>query len=112
MIGLLLLILIAAYASWYAWLYLVSPASDQDRIRADQAGTGCEVIKIERTGAQRDRAGLTWVAGWPTYFTGGRWFRIYEVTIARPDGLSESYPVGIEARLLGLPELKRIDWRA
>ncbi len=112
MIGLLLLVVIASFAGWFAWLYFVSPGSDQERIKADQGGTGTQVLTVKRTGTQHVRAELTWVGGHATPRTGGSWFRIYEVTVKQADGDLETYSVGVEARLFGLPELKRIDLRA
>ena len=112
MIGLLLLMLLTVGGSWFAWLYFVSPESDQDRIKSDQGGTDAQVVKIERIGTQHDRAELTWVGDRLTPLNGGRWFRLYKVTITRLNGILETYCVGVEARLFGFRELKRIDWRS
>jgi len=112
MMGLILLVVIALGGGWFAWLYFVSPASDQDRIKADQGGTDARLLDIKRVGTRHDRAETTWMAGYATPRTGGKWFRIYEVTVARPGGDLETYTVGVEATLLGLPDLKRFDLRA
>jgi hypothetical protein len=110
MLLLILCLLIAAVVAWSAWVFLVSPASDQVRIKEDQGGTDARVIQIERIGTRRDRPEVTLVAGRMVPRSGGGWYRLYNVTVARPDGLSETYMVGVEARLFGFAELKRIDW--
>ena len=112
MIGPLLLIAIVVGGSWFAWLYFVSPGSDQDRIKADHGGTGFQVLDIQRIGTRHDRAEVDWVGGHPTPLSGGMWLRIYKVTGEAPNDVPETYCVGVEARLFGLPELKRIDWRS
>lgn len=110
MVLIILCVLIAACVAWSAWLFLVSPESDRVRIKADQGGTDARVINIERVGTRRDRSEATLVAGHMVPRSGGRWYRLYNVTVARPGDLSESYTVGVEARLFGFVELKRIDW--
>jgi hypothetical protein len=112
MIALLLLIMIAATAGWFAWLYLVSPRSDLERIEADQGGTGIRVVGIKRVGTQRDRPEAIWVGERLTPVSGATWFRVYEVTLARPDGLVETCSIGVEARLFGLAAIKRYELRA
>lgn len=112
MLGLLLLLGVAILVFWYAWLLGVTPASDLERIEADVGGTGAKVISVKRTGVRRVAADLVWVAGNPTYSSSGAWRRIYLVTILRPDGFEESYSVGVEAKLFGYRDLKRLDPRA
>lgn len=113
MLGSLLLLGILVSGGWFAWLFWVTPAADLDRIKADVDGTGAEVINIQRTGVRRVRANMVWVAGNPTYSSGGAWRRIYQVTVARPaEGYDESYEVAVEAKLFGYRDLKRVDWRA
>ena len=108
-----LLLLIAAIAltgAWFAWLYFVSPESDQARIKSDVAGTDARVIDIKRIDTQPDRSEVKWVMARPMAVAGGKWLRIYDVTVARPGGERETYSVGVEARLFGLSDLRRIDW--
>jgi hypothetical protein len=112
MIGLLLLGMLASIGGWFAWLYFVSPPSDLERIKADRAGTGVRVIDVKRVGAQHDRAAAVWVGNQLTPVNGGKWFRVYEVTLARPGEPTETCTVGVEACLFGLPELKRYEPRA
>jgi hypothetical protein len=63
-----------------------------------------------RAGARRGRPEMTLVAGHMTPRSGGGWHRVYNVTVASPGGLSESFTVGVKARLFGFAELKRIEW--
>lgn len=112
MLGLMVLTLLGSIAGWFAWLYWVTPSDDIERIKADQAGTDLRVIDVEREGTKHIRPELSWVGGRPAPRTGGQWFRIYAVTAAAPGGLVTTYAVGVEARLFGYREIKRIDWRA
>jgi len=112
MIGLLLLAIIATIGGWFAWLYLVSPRSDRERIEADQGGTGALTFTIKRTGTRYQRAEVGWVADNLVHVGGGGWRRIYQVTVERAGGPSETYSVAVEAKLFGLSDLKRIDPRA
>jgi len=110
MIGLLFLVAVICCGGWFAWLYFVSPKSDQDRIKADQDGTDAEVLNVERIGTRQVRADLTWVAGHPAPRNGGKWFRIYQVTAAKEGGFTVEYEIAVEARLFGRPEVRRIEW--
>ena len=49
-----------------AWVYLVSPSSDRDRIEADYGGTGVKVLEVKRAGTRSGRSMVTFVAGNPT----------------------------------------------
>jgi hypothetical protein len=101
--------------AWYAWLYLLSPPSDQDRIRAEQIGVDDErVVAIRRAGARFARRiyrPSEIVIGNGRLPVGvGKWFRLYDVTLATPDGLDETRSVGVEAGLFGgQPEVRRFD---
>jgi hypothetical protein len=111
MIGLLFLAAIIAFPSWFAWLYFASPAADRRRIGADLGGTGMTLREVKRIGTQHLRPELIWVGGHATPTTGGRWYRIYEVTVSLSDGEAQTYCIGVEARLFGLQGLRRIDHR-
>lgn len=110
--GLVLVATLALVGWWFIWLYYVTPKSDLERIKADQAGTGAEILDIKRTGIQHERAEDIWVADRMILLNAGKWFRVYDVKISRPQEPLEIYSIGVEARLFGLPGLKRYDLRA
>ena len=113
MAGLFLLLLafvllfIIVVPSFFAWLYWVTPASDLERIKGDQDGTGARVLKIERTGVEYTETERIWRAGHTIDSTGAHWYRIYEVTIEREDRAIEQYTIAVEARPFGVSSLKR-----
>ncbi len=109
MLGWILLIFLISSAAWFAWLFLATPASDQERIKADHAGTDAEVTKIQRVGVRRIRPGVAWAGGHAVATSGVGWFRIYQVTLARPGDFDQTYEIGVEARLFGHPQLRRFD---
>jgi hypothetical protein len=107
MIGLLLIVLLAGVAVWFAWVYRVSPASDLRRITDSYAGTDARVIKIERVGTELNPGAVAWTADRASS-TSSAWFRVYMVRLARPGGF-EDKTVGVEVALYGLPRLKRYE---
>jgi hypothetical protein len=111
MIAVLLLAVCAATGGWFGWLYFVSPQADVERIKGDQGGTGVRVIGVKRVGTQHDRPPAFWV-GDRLVERSGKWFRVYEVSLARPGEPIETRSYGVEACLFGLPELKRYELRA
>jgi hypothetical protein len=113
MMGLLLLLtLMASTAGGYAWLYLVSPRKDLDRIKADQGGTGALAFTIKRTGTKYFGGEEVWVADHLMGVAGSGFCRVYQVTVERAGGASETYAIAVEAKLFGLPGVRRIDPRA
>jgi hypothetical protein len=109
---LLLLVLMAATAGGYAWLYLVSPRKDLERIKADQGGTGALAFTIKRTGTKYFGGKDVWVADKLVSVGGNGFCRVYQVTVERAGGASETYAIAVEAKLFGLSGVRRIDPRA
>jgi hypothetical protein len=111
MIGLLLLGSIASWTAWLVWLCRVSPPSDLERIKTDLAESDLRILKIERIGTRDDRPDIIW-GGSQTRPSGGlTWYRIYNVTLKRPNGLIKTCSRGVEARLYGVSNLRWIDWK-
>ena len=112
MIVLILLAIWVGIGAYFAWLYWVSPQSDQERIKADQAGAGALGFTIKRTGTKYFPGRDIWVADRSMVMPSFGWCRIYEVSVERSGGALETYSIAVQAKLFGLSAVSRLDPRA
>jgi hypothetical protein len=106
--GLILVAIWVGIGAWLAWIYFVTPQKDLERIKADQGGTDALGFDIKRTGTKYISGRQIWLAD-PYDTVGGMGLcRIYQVTVHRAAGASETYSIAVVARLFGLQEVRRL----